>query len=115
KNNHATNHLSVRNSRNLATQNVLPGQQLKVEWLGAKGDGANTFRLEFRGSAPEQDIDFTYWRIKTERGSIATTWQPAPEDYIKIDGAGNIEISHTEPIHLQQFSLISRELKQEEV
>lgn len=53
--------------------------------------------------------------FKFEHGTIETSWSPAPEDYVKINGAGSIEISSDEPIHLQQFSLISRELSQEEV
>lgn len=53
--------------------------------------------------------------FKFEHGTIETSWSPAPEDYVKINGAGSIEISSDEPIHIQQFSLISRELKQEEV
>lgn len=47
---------------------------------------------------------------------LATTaWTPAPEDYVKIDVDGNMEISYDIPIHIQQFSLISRELSQAEV
>lgn len=53
--------------------------------------------------------------FKFEHGTTETAWSPAPEDYIKVDVNGNIEISYDTPIHIQQFSLISRELKQEEV
>ena len=53
--------------------------------------------------------------IKVEKGNKATDWTPAPEDYCKVDANGNVEISYNEPIHIQQFALISRELKQEEV
>ena len=47
--------------------------------------------------------------------STISAWQPAPEDYVKVDGSGNVEISYDEPIHIQQLSLISRELTQGEV
>jgi len=72
----------------------------------------NGWSLFVYGSA---NGEYLYENIKLERGSVSTAYSPAPEDYVKVDVNGNIEISHTEPIHLQQFSLISRELKQEEV
>lgn len=66
-------------------------------------------------TADSNDIITKISYPKLEQGNIPTLWSPAPEDYVKVDVNGNIEISYTEPIHLQQFSLISRELSQEEV
>ena len=53
--------------------------------------------------------------IKIEQGTQATPWTPAPENYIKEVGNGDLEISSDRTVHVQQFSLIGRELKQEEI
>ncbi|WP_149913488.1 phage head spike fiber domain-containing protein [Sphingobacterium cavernae] len=115
KNNHQTNNLLVRSNLESRSVTLTPGQQLKVEWLSIEGNGVGSVQVQFRATDVSHNIDATFWRIKLEKGATLSSWQPAPEDYIKVDENGNIEISYTEPIHLQQFSLISRELSQEEV
>lgn len=115
KNNHPTNNLILTSNQGGKTASISPGQQTKIEWNNIEGNGIGGVHIQLRVSDSSQEVDATYWRVKYEMNQITTPWSPAPEDYLKVDVNGNIEISHTEPIHLQQFSLISRELSQEEV
>src|SRR5690606_29581108 len=102
---------------NLGTRQTTsaPGEAPKIDFINIIGNGSTSLQFQVRPSTISDNVDVTWWRLKGEIRNTISAWQPAPEDYVKVDVNGNIEISHTEPIHLQQFSLISRELKQEEV
>ena len=115
RNNHPTNNLIISSNQGQRSVILLPGQQAKAEFNNIEGNGIGIVQFQIRTINLSHDVDFSYWNLKYEKGSTITGWQPAPEDYLKVDENGNIEVSYTEPIHLQQFSLISRELKQEEV
>lgn len=115
KNAHPENTLILNSNQGSKTTAILPNQAIRVIWDGILGNGNGDVQIQLRSDDTAKDISVIVWRIKNERGTSVTSWLPAPEDYIKVDNNGNIEISYTEPIHLQQFSLISRELKQEEI
>lgn len=115
RNNHSSNSMIVSSNQGSKNIVIAPGQQFKVDFGNIEGNGVGLVQFQLRTYDAAHDIDFSYWNLKCEKGAFITAWQPATEDYIKVDENGNIEISYTEPIHIQQFSLISRELSQEEV
>jgi hypothetical protein len=115
RNNHSSNSMIVSSNQGSKNIVIAPGQQFKLDFGNIEGNGVGLVQFQLRTYDAAHDIDFSYWNLKCEKGAFITAWQPATEDYIKVDENGNIEISYTEPIHLQQFSLISRELSQEEV
>ncbi len=94
--------------------------------FGGINSSLNDNKLKFEGIVAPEGAKFIFVylsndpsniipKIKIEKSSLSTTYSPNPSEYVKVDVNGNIEISYIEPIHLQQFSLISRELSQEEV
>ena len=104
------------------------GVALSEQIFGEMSKNGNIFRLKIDGTSVPAGS--AYFNIGLGNTSISNysvydisivysddfvDYKPAPEDYIKINDNGNIEISYTEPIHIQQFALISRELSQEEV
>src|SRR5690606_10115688 len=108
KNNHTADILIVASNQGGKTQTLSPGTAMRVIWDSIVGNGVGSVQLQLRIEDSSKTVDCTIWRVKYENGNNATAWQPAPEDYIKVDGNGNVEISYDEPIHIQQFSLISR-------
>lgn len=58
-------------------------------------------------------IYFKNWKI--EKGTVETPWSIAPEDIVKIDANGNVEISSDVPVNIRSLSLVARQLKQSEV
>ncbi|WP_160067581.1 phage head spike fiber domain-containing protein [Sphingobacterium bovisgrunnientis] len=114
RNNGASN-IAIHSNLGASSTTLAPGEAKKIEFLDISGNGSTSLQFQARVTNVADVLDLIWWRLKFENKSTITAWQPAPEDYVKVDVNGNIEISYTEPIHLQQFSLISRELKQEEV
>lgn len=115
KNNHNSNSVIIHSNQGNKSLTINPGQQTRVQFADIEGNGVGAVQFQIRTTDPSHSVDITYWNLKYEKGVLVTPWSPAPEDYVKINGPGAIEISSDEPIHLQQFSLISRELSQEEV
>jgi hypothetical protein len=113
--NNGTKDIVVHSNLGNRLVTLAPGEARKIEFVNIIGNGSTSLQFQVRPSTISDNVDVTWWRLKGEIRNTISAWQPAPEDYVKVDVNGNIEISHTEPIHLQQFSLISRELSQEEV
>lgn len=96
------------------TVNLVAGQWQRVFDTGLTVDRVPSIYALTNPEAPV-DTKIYYKNYKLERGTVATAWNPAPEDFVKIAGNGTVEISSDFTVCIRSLSLVARQLKQSEV
>ncbi|RPF54727.1 phage tail spike protein [Abyssicoccus albus] len=57
-----------------------PGEQKRIISTGVNNVGTVSFQHQIYPESVGDTVDVALWRVKLEKGNIATDWTPAPED-----------------------------------
>lgn len=113
KNNGAKDIL-VYSNQGARSYRLKPNESLRIVFAAIEGNGVGSVQWQVNPVDIADNVDFTWWRLKYEKGDQATLWTPNPSDFVKISANGAVEVSSITPFCLRSLSLVPRKLNQGE-